>query len=151
MSTDRFERVVVLKASRDRVWHALSDAQEFGEWFGVHFDDAFVVGQRVDGTITKPPGYEHLTFQLWVEELRPATRFSFRWHPFAIDPTHDYSQEPTTLVTFELADADGGTQLTIAESGFDALPAARRGEAFLRNGEGWNIQADNVKRHVETD
>jgi uncharacterized protein YndB with AHSA1/START domain len=151
MSTDRFERVVELKASRDRVWHALSDAEEFGEWFGVAFDDDFVPGQRVDGTITHPPGFEHLTFQLWVEALRPTTLFSFRWHPFAIDPTHDYSQDPKTLVTFELADLDDGTRLTITETGFDALPATRRAEAFLRNAEGWNIQADNVKRHVEAD
>jgi len=36
-STDRIERKILLKAPRARVWRALSDAPEFGGWFGVDF------------------------------------------------------------------------------------------------------------------
>lgn len=74
--------------------------------------------------------------------------FSFRWHPHAVDPKVDYSKEPMTLVELKLEDGDGGTLLTVVESGFDQIPAARRAEAFLRNAEGWAQQLENVKQHV---
>jgi uncharacterized protein YndB with AHSA1/START domain len=42
MSTDRIEKRVMLRASLDRVWRAISDSEEFGRWFGVRFDGPFV-------------------------------------------------------------------------------------------------------------
>ena len=150
MSADRLEREVFIRAPRDKVWRAISDAKEFGAWFGVALEQPFAPGASITGKITDPPGHEHLSFRLWVERIEPTHLFTFRWHPYAIDPHHDYSQEPKTLVTFELDDAPGGTRLVVRESGFDALPPSRRDEAFLRNGQGWTIQADRVKAHVET-
>ncbi len=38
MSTDRIEKQILLRAPRERVWRAISDAKEFGIWFGVAFD-----------------------------------------------------------------------------------------------------------------
>ena len=81
--------------------------------------------------------------------VEPETRFAYRWHPFAIDPAVDYSAEPTTLIEFTLAEAEGGTLLTIVESGFDAIPAARRAKAFAMNGEGWAIQLEQVARYLD--
>ena len=49
---------------------------------------------------------------------------------------------------FELADAPGGTLLKLVESGFDAIPAARRAEAFRMNSGGWDAQMQNIARHV---
>jgi uncharacterized protein YndB with AHSA1/START domain len=60
----------------------------------------------------------------------------------------DYSAEPTTLVEFTLQDAEGGTALTIVESGFDRIPLARRAEAFRMNDQGWAGQMKNLERHV---
>src|SRR5436190_1285535 len=101
----------------------------------------------IRGRITHP-GYEHLTFELFVERIEPETYFAYRWHPYAVDPARDYSQEPTTLVEFRLDEADGRTVLTISESGFDRIPAARRDEAFRMNDGGWTAQAANIERHV---
>jgi hypothetical protein len=74
--------------------------------------------------------------------------FSLRWHPYAIDPTVDYSKEPTTLVEFRLEEAPGGTLLTVVESGFDRIPVERRAEAYRMNTDGWGIQMENIQRHV---
>jgi uncharacterized protein YndB with AHSA1/START domain len=147
-STDRIEKHIHLRAPRARVWRALTDAGEFGAWFRVKLQGSFAVGKPITGTITHP-GYEHLTMEVVVEEMVPEQRFSFRWHPYALDPKIDYAAEPTTLVEFQLADAEGGTALTVTESGFDRLPAARRAEAFRMNDQGWADQLENVRRHVD--
>jgi uncharacterized protein YndB with AHSA1/START domain len=147
-STDRIENRIVLRAARDRVWRALSDAKEFGAWFGVDFAGAaFAPGATVRGRITYP-GYEHITMEIAVERMERGRLFSFRWHPYAVDPKVDYSAEPTTLVAFELADAPEGTLLTVVESGFDRIPAHRRAEAFRMNEQGWAAQMKNIEAHV---
>src|SRR6476659_1931577 len=147
MNTDRIEKSIVLRAPRARVWRALADSKEFGAWFGVALEGAFAEGATVRGNITYP-GYEHLTMEVLVERMEAERYFSYRWHPYAVDPKVDYSAEPATLVEFSLAEAEGGTRLTIVESGFDRIPAARRAEAFRMNDNGWSEQIKNVERHV---
>lgn len=147
-STDRIEKEIVLPAPRERVWRALTDVREFNRWFGVALTAPFAPGAVVSGQLASP-GYQHLTMTVWVEEMVPERRFSFRWHPYAIEEGIDYSAEPTTLVSFTLEDVEGGTRLTIVESGFDAIPESRRDRAFRANSEGWAIQLENVRRHLE--
>jgi uncharacterized protein YndB with AHSA1/START domain len=147
-STDRIERKVLIKAPRARVWRALSDAGEFGDWFGVNFQGkTFVAGKHIQGKITYP-GYEHLNMDVLIERIVPEQSLSWRWHPAAIDPKVDYSQEPTTLVEFELKEIDGDTMLTVVESGLDQIPLARRADAFRMNSSGWDQQMENIKKHV---
>ena len=140
-SSDRIEEQVLLHAPRARVWRALTNADELGAWFGAQLAGATIApGAHVVGRITHP-GYEHITFDVTIEEMVPERRFAWRWHPSAIDPAVDYSAESRTLVTFTLEDSpDGGTLLRVVESGFDALPAARRTPAFLGNSKGWRGQ-----------
>lgn len=147
MSTDRIEKKVVLRAPLARVWRAVANAEEFGAWFGVALRGEFKAGASIDGRL-KVPGYEHLTLTMDVEAIEPQRLFSFRWHPHAIDPKHDYSNEEKTLVEFTLREVSGGTELTIVESGFDKLPLERRAKAFASNGEGWGIQAKQIERYV---
>jgi uncharacterized protein YndB with AHSA1/START domain len=144
---DRIEKRIELKAPVPRVWRALTDYREFGTWFRVALEGPFVPGKEVRGRITYP-GYEHLTMAVTVQRMDPEKLFSFNWHPCAIDPTIDYSAEPPTLVEFTLTDMPGGTLLVVVESGFAALPAHRRDEAFRMNDGGWSIQMENIARHV---
>jgi len=146
-SSDRIEKQILLRTSKSRVWRALTNAEEFGTWFRVKLDGDFAVGERVAGQITYP-GYEHLNMEVTVERMDDERLFSFRWHPYAVDPTVDYSTEPTTLVEFRLEEVAGGTLLIVVESGFDRIPAGRRAEAFRMNGEGWQTQMENIQRHV---
>ena len=145
---DSIEKQILLRAPRARVWRALVDKGEFGTWFRVNFPKgSFKRGERISGRITHP-GYEHVTLEIEVVDVEPERRLSYRWHPNAVDPKADFSSEPTTLVTFTLEDAKGGTLLTVVESGFDKIPLARRDEAFRNNDRGWDGQIKNIERHV---
>jgi uncharacterized protein YndB with AHSA1/START domain len=147
-STDRIERQIWLKVPRARVWRALSNAEEFGAWFGLALSGGtFAAGQRVAGRATYP-GYEHLVCELLIERVEPESYLSWRWHPAAIERGVDYSQEPMTLVVFELGEVDGGTSLRLTESGFDQVPVQRRRDAFRINGSGWDEQMQSIERHV---
>jgi uncharacterized protein YndB with AHSA1/START domain len=159
MSSDRIEKQVVLRAPLERVWRAISDADEFGQWFGVRFDGPFVQGASVTGVITpttvdnevakaqEPYAGQADTWQIVAVE--PQRRLAFRWHPYAAaEPDIDYSQEPTTLVEFTLDETADGVLLRIVESGFDAIPAERRAEAFEGNSEGWEAQTKLVQKYL---
>ena len=146
--TNSVEKHIELNAPLSRVWRALTDHREFGEWFRVKLDGPFAPEQLSRGRITYP-GYEHVKWEATVQKMEPERLFSFTWHPYAVDPNIDYSQEPTTLVEFKLEPKAGGTVLSITESGFDAIPKDRRFEAFRMNDEGWAEQTTNIERHVE--
>ena len=146
-STDRIEKNVVLRAPRARVWQALTDSEAFGQWFGVEFAGPFPPGGRVSGRITHP-GYEHLPFEMTIERMEPERLFAWRWHPNAVEAGVDYSTEPTTLVSFELADVAEGTRLTVVESGFDGIPLPRRAAAYRGNDEGWTQQMVAIERYL---
>ena len=158
MDTNRIEKKILLNAPLDRVWRAISDSQRFGKWFGVAFDGPFIAGQQVVGRIVPTqvdPDVARLqepvrgmAWRAQIERIEPMRLFSFRWHPYAIDPAHDYSAEPMTLVTLELAAAEGGVLLTITETGFDQIPLSRRAKAFEANDGGWAHQARLVEKYL---
>jgi len=157
-STDRIEKRLLLRAPQDRVWRAISDAAEFGAWFGMELDGNFAPGAEVRGRVKPTTAdaevakmqekYAGMPVAFYVERVEPMTILSYRWHPFAIDTAVDYSNEPMTLVTFTLESAEGGTMLTIVESGFDAIPLERRVDAFEANEEGWAMQLQLIEKHL---
>lgn len=158
MSTDRIEKKILLHAPRQRVWRALADSKEFGNWFGIKFDGPFTPGVKVTGVLVGTKAdpevakaqkqHEGLRMQITIERMETERLFSFRWHPFAIDPAVDYSAEPTTLVEFALDEAPGGVMLTVTESGFDQIPLARRAKAFEANEGGWGTMVKVLGAHL---
>jgi uncharacterized protein YndB with AHSA1/START domain len=158
MTTDRIEKEVLLRAPLERVWQAISDADEFGRWFGVRFDGPFVPGTSITGVITpttvdeavakmqEPHAGKSDTWAIVAVETK--RRLAFRWHPFGVEEGVDYSQEPTTLVEFTLAETTDGVLLRIVESGFDKIPAERRASAFEANSEGWAKQTELVSKYL---
>lgn len=147
-ATDLIEKHVEVRATRARVWRAISDAREFGAWFGITLDRPFTPGATVLGRLVIP-GYEHVSLEILVEKVEPEGYFSYRWHPYAVDPAIDYAAEPTTLVEFRLQETPDGTAITITESGFDRLPAHRRAQAFRMNEAGWAGQSQKLSAYVE--
>lgn len=100
MEENRIERHIDLKAAPARVWKALTDHKEFGQWFGVKLEGPFVAGKTVAGKLTYE-GYEHLQWAVDVKKMEPERYFSFSWHPYAMDETVDYSKETPTLVELD--------------------------------------------------
>jgi uncharacterized protein YndB with AHSA1/START domain len=144
---DCIEKRIELKAPVSRVWRALTDYREFGEWFRVKLDGPFAPGKISRGQVTYP-GYEHLKWEAVVQKMEPEKLFSLTWHPYAIDPKKDYSKEPSTLVEFKLEKTTSGTLLILTESGFDKIPSDRRLEAFRMNDGGWTVQMKNIENYV---
>ncbi|HEV3157590.1 MAG TPA: SRPBCC family protein [Candidatus Baltobacteraceae bacterium] len=157
-ATDRIEKKTLLHAPLARVWRAISDAKEFGSWFGVDFEGDFVAGSRMIGRIVpttvdaevakSQEPYSGVAFSVHIDRVEPLRLFSFRWHPFAVDSDSDYSNEPMTLVAFELEEIPGGAMLTITESGFDQLPPTRRVKAFTANEQGWSAQTRLIEKYL---
>jgi uncharacterized protein YndB with AHSA1/START domain len=147
MANDRIEKRIELKAPISRVWRALTDYREFGQWFRVKLDGPFVPGQVSRGHLTYP-GYENLKWEAVIRKMEPERLFSFTWHPYAIDGNKDYSNETPTLVEFRLEKTATGTLLLLTESGFDKVPGDRRLEAFRMNDGGWTEQMKNIENHV---
>jgi uncharacterized protein YndB with AHSA1/START domain len=158
MSTDRIHKEILLRAPLERVWQAISEAQQFGKWFGISFNGPFTAGAQLTGKITcttvdaevarlqKP--FEGKPVAFWVEKIEPMHSISFRWHPHATDPNLDYSKEPTTLIEFRLRPEGKNTHLTITESGFDKIPLERRAEAFKANDSGWSHQTKLIEKYL---
>jgi uncharacterized protein YndB with AHSA1/START domain len=157
-NTDRIEKQVMLRAPRERVWRAISDARQFGSWFGVEFDGAFAANKRMIGKIVPTAvdpevarlqePHRGMAFEFAIDRIEPERLFSFRWHPFAVDAGVDYSREPSTLVVFELEEVAGGTMLTVTESGFDRIPLERRAKAFAANDAGWSYQMKLIEKYL---
>jgi uncharacterized protein YndB with AHSA1/START domain len=143
----QIKKQIEIAAPVSRVWRALTDYRQFGEWFLVKMDGPFVAGKPVGGQITHP-GYEHVRMEIVVKAIEPETLFSYTWHPYSVDPKVDYTKEASTLVEFRLQATAGGTLLTVTESGFENIPSERRAEAFLRNDGGWRQQMKNIEAYV---
>lgn len=156
METARIEKQVLLRAPPERVWRALVDARQFGSWFGAQFDAPFAFGARVPGRIVPTTmdsevarlqeAHRGTPFEVVVERMDPMRAFAFRWDAYPPEPGEEAVM---TLVTFTLEPVAEGTRLTIVESGFDAIPVARRAKAFTDNDGGWALQAQLVKKYVE--
>ncbi|MFO0861751.1 MAG: SRPBCC family protein [Phycisphaerales bacterium] len=147
LPTDRIEKQIEVATDLDRVWSAITDFRQFGQWFRVALEGPFETGKKTRGRVTYP-GYEHLTFEVAVVAITPKSYFAFRWHPYAVDPNVDYANEPPTLVEFFLEPRATGVLVRVTESGFSALPVHRRDEAFRMNTGGWEIQVNNIREYL---
>jgi uncharacterized protein YndB with AHSA1/START domain len=139
----RIERSTFIRAPRSRVWRAIAQAGEFAAWFEVKAEGEFTPGATVRMTTTNPK-YPGIEFSVIVDQVVPERSLSWHWHPGAVINT----DEPPTRVEFLLADAEGGTTVTVIESGFERLSLAKRAAAFEDNNKGWAEQLDNLTRYL---
>lgn len=145
--TNRIEKTVDVDAPIERVWQALTDHEEFGQWFRVKLDGPFAVGRSTTGRITYP-GYEHMKWESLTETMDAPRLFVFTW-PHPEDPhAESYAGSPRTRVEFRLESIATGTRVTVVESGFEVVPADRRAEAMRQNEGGWEEQMRNIKAYL---
>ncbi|HKO90554.1 MAG TPA: SRPBCC family protein, partial [Polyangiaceae bacterium] len=136
---DRIERTLEIKQPPERVWQALTTKEGLGTWFGHKAEVDLRVGGEVK--LTWDSGD---VATLMIARLEPPHVFGYTWSIYGL-PAEDPRR---TYVEFTLQPTGTGTTLTMVESGFAQLPAARRSEAFRMNDQGWTEQVGNLERHV---
>lgn len=146
--SNTIEKSIEIKASRSRVWKALTDSKEFGTWFGIKIEGPFAVGEVSKGMFTID-GFTHVPWSSTIKAMEEPGYFAYTWHPYAVDPEVDYSGEPETLVEFWLEETSGTTLVKVRETGFDNLPPHRIADALRANTNGWGFQLENIKKYAE--
>jgi uncharacterized protein YndB with AHSA1/START domain len=146
--TDRIQKQVLLRASRTRVWRALTQTNEFNEWFGVQLQGTFAQGTKLRGRVTHK-GYEHLTMEIIIQQFEPEHTLAWRWHPGADEPGVDKTSSEMTDVVFKLEETPEGTLLKVTETGFGRVPVSRRSLVYRQNEDGWTGQMKAIKQYVD--
>jgi uncharacterized protein YndB with AHSA1/START domain len=137
---DRIERTVELAAPPEKVWAALTTAEGLAAWFG----DEAAIDPRPGGSAWMKWNEGH-TAQMRVERVEEPRVFGFTWHIFGL-PDDDPRR---TYVEFTLEPADGGTRLTVVESGFAQLSAEAFHEAFDGNTRGWASELAELGAYLD--
>jgi len=155
---NRIYETIALRASRGRVWRALSDHREFGAWFGATFEQRFSAGTTVGG-ILRPsvaeadrlgPGRlrDRTPVELMVDEIEPDHRLAFRLRSLAVAPDAGDAPDPTTFVELQLENDPEGVVLTVTES-FATPAGERRVQVTARHRAAWIERFGRLRWHVE--
>lgn len=113
MSDDvvKVERTVEFAASIDRVWRAITEAEELSKWFGDQTEIELVPGSH--GAMIWE---NHGRYAFKVEVVEPPRRLVWSW---VHEPGVAFDDAPSTRVEWSLTPRDdGGTTLLLRESGF---------------------------------
>jgi uncharacterized protein YndB with AHSA1/START domain len=144
----RIDRTIEINAPRERVWRALTNAEELAAWFQVKIEGPIAPDTEVWMT-SLHTGYAGQRFRVRFIEMAPPERFVWEWHPGEVDPNVDYSREPRTTVTFTLEPSARGTRLSVSETGFDEISLARRAKVHKDNSQGWPEVLVWLQKYVE--
>lgn len=133
------ERSIVVHADRERVWRAITDSAQISQWFDGNMRWEFQLGVG-----------EHINYYYngallgtgRIVTIEPPERFVLNW-------TAEPGSPVETLVTFALETVDGGTRVTVTESGFEALPEDRRHARAEDNSDGWRQVLEHLQAYLQ--
>ena len=135
-------KTIDIKAPAAKVWAALTEADLIAQWFGdtAEFD---ATPGGVGMFAWKEHG--HGPFRVLVERADKPKTLIYRW---AREKDADPVVGNSTLVRFDLTEIEGGTRLTLHETGFDELsdPQGNRDG----NAEGWKAELAKLVEFVES-
>ncbi|MFE6964208.1 SRPBCC family protein [Agromyces sp. NPDC057679] len=139
-------RTIRIAAPLDKVWRAVTEPEHISRWFGQTVLDGAGVGAT--GSMTFE-GYG--TIPLRVEAIEAPRSVSYRWsNDDAVRRAGGTIDAGTTTVfTFTLDEVDGGTELTVVETGFDRTTDPRANMAD--HAEGWVSELDKLVALLEGD
>ncbi len=149
--SDRIEKIIELNAPVERVWKAITDHREFGEWFRVQLDGPFVPGESILGPHHLPrlsstsagrrPSSAWTSQNSFPSPGSPTPSIPMSTTPVSRRPSSSSGLEPTAI---GIAPDGHGVRLRRMS------PPHRRAEAFRMNDGGWAEQVRNIKDYVDT-
>ena len=138
---DVIVREITVKATKERVYKAITDPKEIISWFPDAIEGGTLeVGQR---PVFIFENGEHKS-QTYIEAARPFEYFAYRWVPGSAGIIGDVLAVPNTLVEFHIEELEDGTKVTVKESGFASLPAEVAEECFNQNSGGWEYMMNRL-------
>ena len=133
---DVIVREITVKATKERVYKAITDPAEITLWFPDSIEDGTLeVGQS---PLFLFNGGEHKS-RTYIVAAEPYTYFAFRWVPGGHGILGDVLKVPNTLVEFRIEEVSDGTKVTVNESGFASLPSEVAQESLDQNTGGWEF------------
>jgi uncharacterized protein YndB with AHSA1/START domain len=139
---DVIKRSVTVKATKERVYRAITDPKEITTWFPDAIEGGTLeVGQR---PIFVFEGESHKA-QTYIEAAQPFDYFAYRWVPGSAGIIGDVLSVPNTLVEFHIEESSEGTRVTVTESGFASLPAEVAAKSFEENNGGWEYMMNRLE------
>lgn len=137
------ERSIWINASRTRAWRAVTEPEHLNQWYATYYHweiPALQVGTTVR-FYNKDDNADHQIAR--IEVVDPPRKFTLRWEP---DPRYPAM---TLITTFMLEEENGGTRVTISESGYEALPDDVRQTWFDATAGGYTMSMENLKAYLE--
>lgn len=134
------ERSILIPAPRAQVWHAISETPHIQQWWGANNYGRIAilqVGARIAFGASDDSPFATITV------VAPPETFAFEWSP------HPRYYSIPFVTRYYLSDEDGGTRVTLSESGFEALPDEVRQSRFERITQEFGMALENLKAYVE--
>jgi len=146
---DTINKEVVISASRERVYAALTEADQLSQWFPDAVEGEIKPGER--------PVFdfgEYGRHSAYVVATDPYSYVAYRWIPGSVHVPQgfigDVLTQPNTLCEFHLDEVDGGTRVRLVESGFASLPEEFYAKSIEDNNGGWDVMVYRLKTYAET-
>ncbi|MDQ3098747.1 MAG: SRPBCC family protein [bacterium] len=141
---DTIIREITVKASKERVYQAISDPKQITTWFPDTVDGTLEVGQRPVFEFTS----ENHKTSIYVEAATPNDYFAYRWVPGFPGMVGDVLTVPNTLVEFIIEESGDGTKITLKESGFATLAPEIAEESLKQNSGGWEHMMSRLEKEL---
>ncbi|MEI9907007.1 MAG: SRPBCC domain-containing protein [Actinomycetota bacterium] len=140
---DVIVREIIVKASKERVYKAITDLKEITAWFPEAVEDGTLeVGQRPIFVFNEG---KHKA-RIYIEAANPYTYFAYRWVPSGDGFLGDVLTVTNTLVEFHIEELVDGTKVTLKESGFASFAPEVAEERFKDNSGGWEYMMDRLEK-----
>lgn len=137
------ERVMTFPVPLTKVWAAIGTPEGISQWFSdrAEFEAAPDQPILLDwDEYGKVPGL--------IERSNPPHEFAFRWKAYGGRDTDQLTTENSTLITFTLEEIDGGTRLTMRETGFATLASELHGVSRPEHVRGWEVELGELATYL---
>jgi uncharacterized protein YndB with AHSA1/START domain len=135
------ERSIWINASRERVWRAITDPEQIERWFSPGTSWRLSALQ-VGGTLSvyNPETDTDMYVQV-IEVVDPPHQLVLRSEPAPPEVPH--------IITHRLEEENGGTRLTITDSGYELEPDDQRWNNMEQNAFGFGMMLENLQAYIE--